>query len=155
MKKILLTMSLLFFTPLFYSQVLEMPKIKIVPTYKGEYKVIIGATTSIPPHSFERVEGYKYQIEMELSFKENISNISDVYGIVCKMPGFEIKKLLFIPDSLLQVSPHSFKYSFPLLIKEKGWVSFFVTESENFSKELDVDFYKSRSNLESYLLNAW
>jgi len=103
----------------------------------------------------EKVAGYNYQIKMDITFNKSISNINSNYGIVCKLPGNEIKKILFSGKSLIPLSPRHYKYSFPIRIKEKGRANIFITERKNFSRDLNVSFYKNKSNTESYYLGAW
>ena len=155
MKNKILTLSFLFLTPLLYSQVIEMPSIEVQPIYKGVYKIAFAETESYPPHRMEKVAGYNYQIKMDITFKKSISNIISNYGIVCKLPENKIEKILFSSESLIPLSNRHYKYSFPIRIKEKGWMNIFITERKNFSRDLNVYFYKNKSNMESYYLGAW
>lgn len=155
MKETLFSLIILFFIGISFAQSAEIPYIEVTPIYKGEYKITEAVTKSIPPHFMEKVAGYNYQIKMRISFQDNFhNNIDSEYGIVCKLPGNEINKLLIVSDSLIVLSPRNYEYSFSIRIKEKGWLNVFIAEKEDFAKESDVAFYKNKSNIERHYLKA-
>jgi len=154
--KILFVIAMSFVTLSAYGQTLEMPNINVEPIYKDEYKIAVAVTNSYPPHEIiSKVAGYDYQIKMKITFIRKISNIDSLYGIVCILPDGDTKKLLFNSDSIVQLSLRQYEYSFPIRIKEKGWLRLFVAQRKDFARDLNVSFYENTSNKESYYLDAW
>ena len=64
-KKFFPLIIIVLFTTFLCSQTNEMPNIKVEPIFKGEHKIVVGMTNSIPPNEITKVDGYDYQIKIQ------------------------------------------------------------------------------------------
>ena len=132
----------------FHAQQLQMPDIAIGSRYIGPFQTPVAATKSIPPHYVYRIEGQDYQIKLRMNFPRNGMFPDSLYGIVCILPDGSSRKLHLNRDSIVEYSPKEYEYSFPLRIKDMGWVQIFLVSIQEFARDTDVRFYRDVSKKE-------
>lgn len=123
-----------------------MPEIEAETSYIGAYKVLIGQTNSIPPHSFYKVAGYDFEIKMQIIYKMNTIFEDTLFGIVCAMQDGTSQKLLINPNNVSSFSSREYEYKFPIRMKSEGWVQIYLAQRRDFSEETDPRLYQNTSN---------
>ena len=115
-------------------------------------KTISGATRSVPPHFFYKIEGFDYLIKFEIYQPDSTSSLGSSFGIVCFVPDGAIWKFPLVPSNLIRTSTQVFEYSFPLEIQVEGTYRFFIASNNELNSNRHPKFYQYVSNtLSTYL----
>ena len=137
---------LVLFAKLTFSQDIKMPYIEAESIYRGEDSIIFAETRSMPPHYLKRFDGYKFEIIMHIKFPDDSIFLDELFGIVYVLQDGTSEKLPITHNNVIRISSKEYEYTFPIKIKNDGWVGMFLAQRSDFSKDENVRFYKNTSN---------
>jgi hypothetical protein len=123
-----------------------MPYIEAESIYMGEDSIVIGATRSIPPHYFKRLDGYKFEIVMHIKFPSDKIYFDELFDVVYVLSDGTTKKLFISHNNVIRISSQEYEYSFTIKLKNNDWVEIFLAQRSDFSKNKDARYYKNTSN---------